>query len=91
MPGISLVNRSVAGGIITGGGQGFVTADGLAVSVVGDKVTPHAPSKTPHSAASVMVQGSSFVTIDGIPVVFEGCSASCGHAATGESWFQVSG
>lgn len=86
MPGISLVGVDAAGGIIGGGGQSFVTVNGAPVSVVGDAVAGH--GKSPHAAPS-MVAGSSLMKINGIPVCRAGDSASCGHAASGQAWFNV--
>lgn len=84
MPGMSLVGIDTAGGIITGGGQDFVTADGALVSVVGDTVAPH-----PGHIGVTMVQGNSFVTIEGIPIVHMGDRASCDHTATGQAWITI--
>ncbi len=87
MPGISVVGMDSAGGVITGGGQSFATYNGAAISVVGDSVASHGDGA--HRGPS-MVQGSSFFTINGIPVVISGKLASCGHAASGRSNWSVS-
>lgn len=87
MPLASRVTVDTAGGLITGGGQSFVTVQGKAVSVVGDAVASHGSS--PHSSATI-AQGSAFVTINGIPVCFAGKLATCGHAATGSGHLSVS-
>lgn len=84
MPGMSLVGLDTAGGIILGGGQDFVSADDALVSVVGDKVAPH-----PGHITAQMVQGNSFVTINGIPIVHAGDRASCDHQATGQAWITI--
>lgn len=84
MPGVSLVGLDTAGGIILGGGQDFVSADDALVVVVGDKVAPH-----PGHITAQMVQGNSFVTINGIPVVHAGDRASCDHIATGQAWLTI--
>lgn len=91
MPGVAVVGKDSAGGTQLGGGQDFVTIDGDLVVVVGDPVQPHAPSNSPHSSGPVMVQGSSFVTIEGIPVCIAGNSASCGHASTGRPHVTIDG
>ena len=88
MPGASMVGVNTAGGTILGGGQGFVRAGGALWAVLGDAVAPHGPG--PH-VAPVMAQGSAFVRINGIPVCIAGNAATCGHAADGLGWLQVSG
>lgn len=83
--GIARKTLDSAGGVQLAGGQGFVTVDGQLVVLLGDPVTPHAPGP-PHSANPVMAQGSSFVSINAIPVCREGHLADCGHATTGAGW-----
>lgn len=85
MPGMSLVGVDTAIGVILGGGQDFVTANGALVVVVGDAVSPHPPA---HIGVT-MVQGNSFVTINGIPIVHAGDKASCDHVATGQAWITI--
>lgn len=80
MPGIARVGVDSAGGIITGGGQSTVYANGALVAVLGDAVAPH--GDPPHAAA-VMVEASSSVFAGGIPVCRAGDAASCGHTASG--------
>lgn len=82
MPGISVCNIDTAGGIILPGAQTKVFYKGQQVAVVGSPVSPH-----PGHIGAVMIQGSSKVNIMGIPVVFEGCRASCDHTATGRPDF----
>ena len=83
---VSIIGVSTAGGVINGPGiTGWETPDGV-IAAVGDSVQGH--GKAPHNAP-VMVEGSAWLTIDGIPVVVEGCAASCGHTATGESWLDI--
>lgn len=64
--------------------QSKVLADGIAVVVLGDGVTPHppCPDEPIHCAAS-MAGASSKVFIGGIAAVRAGDAASCGHAASG--------
>lgn len=85
--GVALVGIDSAGGKHLGGLQDTFTINGSKVVVKGDRVKSHGDS--PHSNA-VMVEGSSWFTWNGIPVVFEGHKASCGHASTGSGWFSTS-
>lgn len=82
MPGICRVGVDSAGGIILGGGQSFVYANGALVAVDGDPVAPHGVA--PHSAP-VMIAGSKNVYINGIAVCNAGDRATCGHSASGSS------
>lgn len=85
--GIARKTLDSAGGTQLAGGQGFVTVDGQLVVVLGDPVEPH--GIPPHSPSPTMAQGSSFVSINGIPVCREGHLATCGHASTGAGWFTL--
>lgn len=87
MAGIAVQGADSAGGAQLAGGQDFVTVGGRLVVVLGDPVEPH--GDPPHSPRPVMVQGSAFLTISGIPVCREGHIASCGHPTTGRAWVQV--
>jgi len=80
MPGASRCLQDTAGGLIQEGGQYLVTVEGRLWAVWGDSVAHHGSG--PHSSA-IMGQGSTFVRIDGTPVVLAGHLATCGHAATG--------
>ena len=86
MPGISLVGVHQAGNTILGPGNPQWTVDGAPMSLLGDAVAGH--GEPPHSAP-VMAEGSSWFTLNGIPVVCAGCLASCGHAANGSTWFFI--
>lgn len=86
MPGISVLGQNSAGAPIVGPGATTWTVNGSPISLLGDAVTGH--GQPPHSAPS-MVQGSSWMTIGGIPVVCAGCAASCGHTADGQDWFDI--
>lgn len=86
MPNISLVGESVAGGVIAGPGCPTYTVLGKPISLLGDAVTPHGNGQ---HAGPTMVQGSSWMTIDGIPVVRSGNAASCGHVANGNDWMTL--
>jgi uncharacterized Zn-binding protein involved in type VI secretion len=87
MPGIAVKALDSAGGAQLAGGQDFVTVEDQLVVVLGDPVTPH--GLPPHSPLPVMVQGTDWLTIDGIPVCREGHAASCGHPTTGRAWAQI--
>lgn len=87
MHGISRVGMDSAGGTITGALQDFVTVEGALWAVLGDAVAGHG---LPPHAGPVMAEGSSFITINGIPVCREGHAASCGHAATGSGSMKIS-
>jgi uncharacterized Zn-binding protein involved in type VI secretion len=82
MPGITRAKKDSAGGLIVGGKNSRVLAEGFPVVVLGDAVAGH--GMAPHSAA-VMVSASSRVFAGGIPVCRAGDLASCGHQATGSS------
>ncbi|MNI16892.1 PAAR motif protein [compost metagenome] len=79
---VSLVGVDSAGGKIVGPGAPNWTWDGQPISLLGDKVEPHAPG--PHMAA-VIETASPWMTIDGVPVTRVGSTASCGHGVTGTS------
>ena len=76
----SRVGLDTAGGVITGGGQSFVTIGGLNWAIVGDAVADHA-----HTGAT-MAQGSALVRINGIAVCRAGDLATCGDPATGSGF-----
>lgn len=90
MTGITRKTLDTAGGAQRAGGQAWFRVDGQAVVLKGDLVTPHGPP--PHGPAPpVMVEGSDYVTISGVPVCRAGHVASCGHATTGAGWFTING
>lgn len=84
--GIAVKSLDSAGGAQLAGGQDWFNVQGQQVVLLGDPVTPHSIGihLTP-----VMAEGSSWMTIDGVPVCREGHLASCGHASTGRSWFTI--
>lgn len=89
MPQLGLVGRSLVGpGIDLGPGAPTVLAEGLPVSTVGDKVSPHG---APPHIAPIIINGSSTVFANGKPVVVQGLSkASCAHPVnTGAATVQV--
>ena len=82
MPGICRVGIDTAGGVILGGGQNFVFANGALVSVHGDRVQGHGVGE---HAGPTMIAGSKNVFINGIAVCNAGDLATCGHSASGSS------
>lgn len=69
-----------AGGAIIGPSSPTVLCTGLPASVIGDRVSPHAPCpKVPSHCAAFVAQGSTTVFADGRPVVYVGATDSCGH------------
>lgn len=77
---------SAGGGTITSAGQGFVKIGGELWIVVGDPVASHG---TGGHASATMAAGSSFVSINGVPVCRLGDAATCGHTATGSGFVDV--
>ncbi|MNG24133.1 hypothetical protein D3C85_273130 [compost metagenome] len=86
MPGISQVGIAQAGGVITGPGAANFTLDGAKVSLLGDDVAGHG---TGSHAGPKMVEGSAWMTWNGIPVVRAGNKASCGDQATGHGTWSI--
>lgn len=78
MPGITLVGVHKAGGEILGPGAPTFTINGAPVSLLNDAIVPH----DGHINVT-MVEASAWMTWNGIPVVHQGHSASCGHVAEG--------
>lgn len=86
MPNISLVGESQAGGVINGPGAPTWTVLGKPISLVGDGVTGHGSGA---HAGPVMIEGSDWMSIDGIAVVREGSHASCSDQANGNPWMTL--
>lgn len=86
MPGITVKALDSAGGTQLAGQQSTWTVNGQPMVLLGDPIAPH--GLPPHTAA-VMVEGSAWMTLNGIPVVRAGKKASCGHSATGQSNFLI--
>lgn len=83
--GLCRKTTDIAGGPQLNTGQDFVLIndDGGVLRewvLLGDPVTPHGPGE---HGSPVMAEGSSFVSINDIPVCREGHLASCGHPTTG--------
>lgn len=84
--GVAVVGKDIAGGVQLGGGQFFVRCEGSLVTVIGDGVAGHG---TGAHAGPKMVEGSSFVRINGIPVCHAGNRASCTHETSGRPWCRL--
>jgi uncharacterized Zn-binding protein involved in type VI secretion len=83
---VSLVGESIAGGVITGPGAVTYRVEGLSISLVGDGVAGHG---TGAHAGPIMVTGSPWARIRGIPIVRQGSLASCTHDANGNPWMNI--
>lgn len=84
MSGAARRSSDTAAGEQIGLGQNFVTVEGMHWMVLGDVnavhgIIPHVPGP------DAMAEGSSILTINGIPACREGHSAGCGHATSGSS------
>ena len=84
--GITVKTLDIAGGRQLNGGQSFFNVDAALVVLLGDPVEPHGPGI---HAAPKMVEGSSWMDLNGTPVCREGHLASCGHKTTGRAWFRI--
>jgi len=84
-PVVRLGDINNAGGAIIGPGALTVLTNGIPTSLIGDRVSAHAPCPfVPSHCGAVVVGGSGTVLAEGRPVVFVGAPDSCGHArATG--------
>lgn len=60
------------------GGSSFVSAGGHPLILVGQEFLPHTDPQTGETHTPVLVQGSSFVTVDGIAVGMIGDALDCG-------------
>lgn len=84
--GITVKGMDSAGGAQLAGGQSGWKVDGQDIVLQGDSVVGHG---LPPHAGPTMAQGSSWMTINGVPVVRQGHLATCGHPATGRPWFTL--
>lgn len=82
MPGITTKAVDSAGGVQLAGQNSTWTFNGQPLVLKGDPVQGH--GKSPHDAP-VMIEGSAWMTLNGIPVVHAGHAASCGHTTTGQA------
>lgn len=71
------------------GGQDWFFVDEQPVVILGDQVTPHAPPIPPHLIPIMNVEGSSWMSLDNIPVIRKGHKANCLHPSTGRDWFTI--
>lgn len=85
---VTVQTADSAGGPLICGLQTKMRVRGLLVAVLGDPVTPHPPFP-PHTSAPVMAQATSKFRIAGIPACHQGHVASCGHPASGRSYFRI--
>lgn len=70
--------------------QTWGVLNGRRINVIGTIIFPHPPTP-PHTNVNLMVTGSQWFTINGIPVCRMGDFASCGHPAlASQHWFQIS-
>jgi uncharacterized Zn-binding protein involved in type VI secretion len=89
MHGVARRNTDVARGAQIGANQTWITVEDELWMILGDVNQPH--GVRPHvPGPDLMVQGSSWVTIDGIPVCREGHLAGCGHPTTGSQFMFLS-
>ncbi|NKD55979.1 MULTISPECIES: hypothetical protein [unclassified Haematospirillum] len=86
MSGIAVNGRDVAGGVCRGAETGWYRVEDHAVALQGDPVEGHGES--PHNGP-VLAEGKAWYTVDGIPVAFAGCKATCGHVVSGRSWYSA--
>jgi uncharacterized Zn-binding protein involved in type VI secretion len=84
--GIAVKGKDSAGGTQLAGGQSSWFVEDSLIVLQGDPVAGH--GKSPHASPN-MSQGSSWFTIDGVPVCRADHKASCGHASTGRGWFTL--
>lgn len=88
MPLASRIGIDTAGGglLLPAGQQVFCTIGGLPWATVGVQVADHGSG--PHNSPTVAI-GSAFVSIGGLPAVFAGVLATCGHPVTGSGHVSV--
>lgn len=84
-PIVRLGDVNNAGGAVVGPGAPTVLANGIPVSLLGDRVSAHAPCPdVPSHCGAVVAQGSGTVFAESQSVSFVGATESCGHSrATG--------
>ena len=79
--------RDTAGHVIIGG-KHSVRVNNMPIAVSGNRVLPHGRRR---HAWPWIVQGSSTVRAEGMPVCRQGDVASCGHRATGSTTVFIGG
>jgi len=87
--GIAVVTLDRAVGRQLGNQNAPWTVEGQVIVGIGDLVEAHEPFVPLHSPPPPMVEGSDWMTIDGIPVCREENKAACGHPTTGRPWFTL--
>lgn len=80
---VSLVNVDQACGVIGGPGSNKLIINGNKAAILGDYIVGG-------DFPSVIIQGSSKLYSQGIPVAFNTCMCSCGHTVTGSSKLIIS-
>lgn len=87
--GIAVKTLDSAGGPHLAGGQDWFLVEDKEVVIFGDHVTPHAPPILPHTTPIMNQDSSSWMELDGVPVIREGHKANCLHQSTGRPWFTI--
>lgn len=86
MPSVArLGDSNSGGGTITSVPQTTVFADGMPISVNGSTGTSHRKKHKHKAGVWRTANGSSTVTINNIPVNFQGNADTCGHTRVGGS------
>lgn len=89
MFGVARRSVDIAAGSQIGARQTFVTVESQLWMVLGDVNAAH--GLPPHiPGPDAMAQGSSFISINGIPVCRQGHMAGCGHPTTGSQFMKIS-
>ena len=84
--GITVLNLDRAKGQQGISPQDFWFVQGQLVQLLGGRVRPHGPGR---HVWPPMVQGSSWMTINGIPVCHQTHRAACKHKTTGRDWWFI--
>ena len=86
MPKVAVKDDMVATGKQLANAATRFTLNGLPVVLVGDPITPH--DNGPHTNAT-MIEGTSFMTWNGVQVCVQGNKASCLHTTLGTSIMDI--
>ena len=81
MPGATRAYQDSAGSSVLGGAN-TVRVNGLPAAIRGKPIAGHGDHA---HAGPVIVQSSNRVRANGIGMVYQGCSTTCGHITTGSS------
>ncbi|AEH03611.1 PAAR motif of membran proteins [Pseudomonas phage PhiPA3] len=87
MPAVGRIGIAVAGGTVLGPGALKLRIGGIVATQLGDQIRGHGNGS--HNNAR-MVQGSTKLRVQGIPICKVGDAASCGHTLTDNSKMTVS-